>query len=190
MVQVIDGVLVDFPRKLESRLAEIRELVGMVKELSARKGESIEKIRVWENKRHELCYADFTERPVKEPTKEELLYVCDKCLCRECVRKSRDCFPCMQCNNKPKSQCPMSRRFDPELLTVAKILARKKDCLHEKQKGCNGVCKKCELWVTDGELLSAVVKSQTLINNIHHYIVVERFEEKLLRETTVEHTER
>ena len=70
MITVIDGVKVKLPRKLEPRMVEIQELVDMVKKLAKKQGKIVNSIHVWETKRHELCYADFTNRP--EPVQIEL----------------------------------------------------------------------------------------------------------------------
>lgn len=191
MITVIDGVKVKLPRKLEPRMVEIAELVDMVKRLARKRNKTVNCIHVWENRRHELCFADFTQKPVREDITLDLRYVCDKCLCKECVRKNRNCFPCKSCNNVPKLTCTMSRRFDPNLVKTAEILAKKKECLQTKiEAKCKCDCNNCELKVTNGELLSAVGVSQTLINNVHHYVVVERFEEKLVYETTVDYPEK
>ena len=70
MVVVIDGIRVEMPKKLEPRMIEVGELVDMVKTLAQKKGMTVTDIHVWETKRHELCYADFTKRP--EPVQIEL----------------------------------------------------------------------------------------------------------------------
>lgn len=70
MVVIIDGVRVEMPKKLEPRMVEVCELVDMVKQLAWRKGKVVNEIHVWETKRHELCYADFTKRP--EPVQIEI----------------------------------------------------------------------------------------------------------------------
>ena len=122
----------------------------------------------------------------------DLRYVCGECLCKICVYKGNSCYPCKTCNNTPKSKCGMSRRFDPNLTKTAKILAKKADCLNIKNgTGLCDVsqCSTCELFVTDEELLEALDTSHTLINNVHHYVVVERFEKKLIYDTTVSNEE-
>lgn len=123
--------------------------------------------------------------------KKDLLYVCGDCLCKKCIRIGRSCQPCADCHNKPKKNgCPYGRMFDPRILETAEILSRKKYCLYLKTKNrCNSVpdvCRQCNLNVTDEELLKAVTKAQTVLDNVHHYVVVERFEDKLVRETTVD----
>ena len=67
MKTVIDGVEVELPRKLSPRMAEIVELVDMVKRLAQKKGKTVNCIHVWETKRHELCYADFTASITPSP---------------------------------------------------------------------------------------------------------------------------
>ena len=69
MVVIIDGVRVEMPKKLEPRMIEVGELVGMVNKLAKKQNKSVNEIHVWETKRHELCYADFTKRP--EPIRLE-----------------------------------------------------------------------------------------------------------------------
>ena len=121
--------------------------------------------------------------------KKDLLYVCGDCLCKKCIRIGRSCQPCADCHNKPKKNgCPYGRMFDPRILETAEILSRKKYCLELKVKNrCNpAICSQCELNVTDGELLKAVKKSEMVLNSVHHYVEVERFEDKLVRETTVD----
>lgn len=70
MVVIIDGVRVEMPRKLEPRMVEVSELVDMIKQLARKKGKIVNEIHVWETKRHELCYADFTRSP--EPVQFEV----------------------------------------------------------------------------------------------------------------------
>lgn len=70
MVVIIDGVKVEMPKKLEPRMVEVSELVDMVKQLARKQHKIVNEIHVWETKRHELCYADFTRRP--EPIQLEI----------------------------------------------------------------------------------------------------------------------
>lgn len=67
MITVIKGVEVKIPKKLESRMDEVTELVDMVMKLSNRKGKTLTKMHVWETKRHELCYSDFTDFVEESP---------------------------------------------------------------------------------------------------------------------------
>lgn len=70
MVVIIDGVKVEMPKKLEPRMVEVGELVDMVKQLARKQHKIVNEIHVWETKRHELCFADFTRRP--EPIQLEI----------------------------------------------------------------------------------------------------------------------
>ena len=70
MVVIIDGVKVEMPKKLEPRMVEVGELVDMVKQLARKQHKIVNEIHVWETKRHELCYADFTRSP--EPIQLEI----------------------------------------------------------------------------------------------------------------------
>ena len=70
MVVIIDGVKVEMPKKLEPRMVEVSELVDMVKQLARKQHKIVNEIHVWETKRHELCFADFTRRP--EPVQFEV----------------------------------------------------------------------------------------------------------------------
>ena len=70
MVVIIDGVKVKMPKKLEPRMVEVGELVDMVKQLARKQHKIVNEIHVWETKRHELCFADFTRRP--EPIQLEI----------------------------------------------------------------------------------------------------------------------
>lgn len=73
MKTIINGIEVGLPKKLESRMDEVTELVNMVKELSNRKGKTLTKIHVWETKRHELCYSDFTDFVEESPKPDVLI---------------------------------------------------------------------------------------------------------------------
>ena len=70
MVVIIDGIKVEMPKKLEPRMVEVSELVDMVKQLARKQHKIVNEIHVWETKRHELCFADFTRRP--EPIQLEI----------------------------------------------------------------------------------------------------------------------
>lgn len=173
MIQVINGVRVKFPTKLEGRLAEIRELVDMAKELAHKKGQELVKIHVWESSRHELCYADFTERMSDTEDIEPKDFVCHcyGCLCKTCVRRvGGDCKPCQQCGDKPKQLCPMSRVFDPRLVESAEIL---------KAFYCGDN-------VDFSTVQSAIHQMLRVYESVKYFVEDERFEGKLVYDVTIE----
>lgn len=65
---MINGIKVEYPKKLEPHKLMIEELVSMVKQ----QVKDLVCMHVWTNKRGELFYADFTERPKRLEMKLDL----------------------------------------------------------------------------------------------------------------------
>lgn len=176
MTKMINGVKVVYPAKLDGRLDEITELVGMVKELAMKKSTKVDCIHVWETSRHELCYADFTVKKTKpEETKpvepKDPVYFCYGCVCKSCVRNvDGGCNHCKQCGNKPKQMCPRARVFDPRLVESAKIL-----------KAFN-----CGDNVEFNALQSAIEQMLRVYESVKYFVEDERFEGKLIYDVTIE----